>query len=113
MDEELFLTDGQFQRLLRSTDQPDRYSPEICSLVAALHKAERQKGNRWKVRLSEEDIALALRYFETRMREYKTPADTTAWRTFTRESAIAQRLFDEQQAGLRDVPRETLEPGDG
>lgn len=107
--EEINLTDGQFQRLLNATDQPKKYTPEEKSLVAALHRAEHCRGNKWKVQLAEGDISEALAIFEERMRTNRAPADRTAWNFFVRDSPTARRLHDERSAPS-SVPRETSEP---
>lgn len=105
--EEIKLTDGQFQRLLNATGGPEEYTtPEIRSLVGALHKAERKDGHQWRVRLTESDVTLALNIFEEHRRIYRTPAAKQAWNFFIRASLTARRLHDERQE-QSDVPRET------
>lgn len=108
MQEELFLTDGQFRRLLNSTDRPEDYGPATCSLVGALHRAERRSGNKWRVWLTRQDIREALTIFEERVQQYGAPADRQSLRFFVNDCPTARRLYDERAAGL-DVPRETSE----
>lgn len=106
--EEIKLTDGQFVRLLNATGDPEKYTPEIRSLVGALHNAERKDSHKWRVRLTESDIAVALTIFEEHLRTYRTPAANQAWNFFVRDSPTARRLHDERQT-QSDVPRETKE----
>lgn len=109
--EEIDLTSGQFQRLLNSTAQPKEYTDEVASLVAALHAAQHTGGHKWRVTLSEADIAEALTLFEENNRVYRTPGAQQSWNYFVRSSATARRLHDERH-GPADVPRETLEGDD-
>lgn len=110
--EEIDLTDGQFRILLNMTANPDDYTKPVAHLVGALHKADRRGGNKWRVRLTEQDITTALDLFEVHKTAVRTPHAQQALANFVRGSLTAQEVYHGRHPQA-DVPRETSEGSDG
>jgi hypothetical protein len=106
--EEISLTPGQFQILLNMTSSPEsRHVGPTADLVGPLHRAH-NSGHKWRVKMTEQDIGIALALFRTHQQRVRTPAAQQALRTFVNDNATAKRLY----YALREqsnVPRETSE----
>ena len=105
--EETALTHGQFQILLAMTPDPREYTPQVCSLVIALHKA-RAMGYLWRTKLTEQDVETALGLFRDHQHNVGTSAAKKAWQRFVTNSPTARKL-QRASEDETDVPRETKE----